>query len=103
MNAPHTAPHLLPEVHTRAVPAALLEALQARFGAQFSSALVVREQHGRDESAFTVPPPAAVVFAQNTQDVSDAVKLAAQYKVPVIDLVQGLVDVRGRAGRLRLA
>lgn len=84
MNAPHTAPHLLPEVHTRAVPAALLEALQARFGAQFSSALVVREQHGRDESAFTVPPPAAVVFAQNTQDVSDAVKLAAQYKVPVI-------------------
>ncbi len=84
MNAPHTAPHLLPEVHTRTVPAALLEALQARFGAQFSSALVVREQHGRDESAFTVPPPAAVVFAQNTQDVSDAVKLAAQYKVPVI-------------------
>ncbi|BCO25368.1 FAD-linked oxidoreductase [Rhodoferax lithotrophicus] len=84
MNAPHTAPHLLPEVHTRAVPAALLEALQARFCAQFSSALVVREQHGRDESAFTVPPPAAVVFAQNTQDVSDAVKLAAQYKVPVI-------------------
>jgi len=45
---------------------------------------VVREQHGRDESAFTVPPPAAVVFAQSTQDVSDAVKLAAQYKVPVI-------------------
>lgn len=84
MNAPHTAPHLLPEVHTRTVPAALLEALQARFDAQFSSALVVREQHGRDESAFTVPPPAAVVFAQNTQDVSDAVKLAAQYKVPVI-------------------
>jgi len=45
---------------------------------------VVCEQHGRDESAFTVPPPAAVVFAQSTQDVSDAVKLAAQYKVPVI-------------------
>jgi len=31
-----------------------------------------------------VPPPEAVVFAQSTQDVSDAVKLAAQYKVPVI-------------------
>jgi D-lactate dehydrogenase (cytochrome) len=84
MNAPQTAADLLPEVHARAVPAALLEALQTRFGTQFSGALVVREQHGRDESAFSVPPPAAVVFAQNTQDVSDAVKLAAQYKAPVI-------------------
>jgi D-lactate dehydrogenase (cytochrome) len=46
---------------------------------------VIREQHGRDESAFTsVPPPAAVVFAENTQEVADAVKLADQYAVPVI-------------------
>jgi D-lactate dehydrogenase (cytochrome) len=75
---------LQPKIKTRAVPVALLEALQARFLAQFSSAMVVREQHGRDESAFTVPPPAAVVFAQSTQDVADAVKLAALYKVPVI-------------------
>jgi D-lactate dehydrogenase (cytochrome) len=75
---------LQPEVHARNVPGALLDALQARFGTQFSTALVVREQHGRDESAFSVPPPVAVVFAQSTQDVADAVKLAAQYKVPVI-------------------
>ena len=84
MNAVIPSALLQPEVRVRAVPAALLEALQSRFGAQFSSALVVREQHGRDESAFSVPPPAAVVFAQNTQDVSDAIKLAAQHKVPVI-------------------
>jgi D-lactate dehydrogenase (cytochrome) len=45
----------------------------------------VREQHGRDESAFTsVPPPAAVVFAESTQDVADAVTLCAQHQVPVI-------------------
>jgi len=44
----------------------------------------VREQHGRDESAFSVPPPAAVVFAESTQDVADAVKLAAAHRVPVI-------------------
>jgi len=31
-----------------------------------------------------VPPPAAVVFAQSTQDVADAVKLAATHRVPVI-------------------
>ena len=85
MNAPTHAAHLAPEIAQRAVPEALLEALKARFGVNCSTALVVREQHGRDESAFTnVPPPAAVVFAESTQDVSDAVRLCAQYKVPVI-------------------
>jgi D-lactate dehydrogenase (cytochrome) len=62
----------------------LLTALQARFGVQFSVAMAVREQHGRDESVFDVPPPSAVVFAQSTQDVADAVKLCARYKAPVI-------------------
>jgi D-lactate dehydrogenase (cytochrome) len=84
MNAPLPT-HLLPTVHAREVPTAFLDALQARFGAQCSTALVVREQHGRDESAFThVPPPAAVVFAESTADVADAVRLCAEYRVPVI-------------------
>ena len=82
MNAP--APLLHPEIDSRPAPAALLQALSERFGPQYSAALVVREQHGRDESSFSVPPPAAVVFAESTQDVADAVKLAAQFKVPVI-------------------
>jgi D-lactate dehydrogenase (cytochrome) len=84
MNAPTEHHHLAPALQLREVPAALIEALQQRFGAQCSTALVVREQHGRDESIFSVPPPSAVVFAQSTQDVADAVKLAASYKVPVI-------------------
>jgi D-lactate dehydrogenase (cytochrome) len=63
----------------------MVAALQTRFGTNCSTALVIREQHGRDESPFVhVPPPAAVVFAESTQDVADAVTLAAQYKVPVI-------------------
>jgi D-lactate dehydrogenase (cytochrome) len=84
MNAPTSPTHLAPQLQLREVPAALIAALQTRFGAHCSTALVVREQHGRDESIFEVPPPSAVVFAQSTQDVADAVKLAAQYKVPVI-------------------
>ena len=85
MNAPTSAAHLAPEIAQRAVPEAFLTALKARFGHNCSTALVVREQHGRDESAFTtVPPPAAVVFAECTQDVADAVKLCAEHKVPVI-------------------
>ncbi len=85
MNAPAASAHLLPEAHPREVPAALLEALKARFGERCSTALAVREQHGRDESAYTtVPPPSAVVFAESTQDVADAVQLASQHAVPVI-------------------
>jgi D-lactate dehydrogenase (cytochrome) len=84
MNAPTTASHLAPELSLREVPPALIQALQSRFGARCSTAQAVREQHGRDESIFEVPPPSAVVFAESTQDVADAVKLAAQYKVPVI-------------------
>lgn len=47
-------------------------------------AAAVCAQHGRDEGSLQAPPPAAVVFAESTQDVQDAVRLAAQYGVPVI-------------------
>ena len=84
MNSPIAAQHLLPATAPRPVPAAFLDALVARFGAQCSQSLAVREQHGRDEGALQAPPPAAVVFAESTQDVADAVKLASEYEVPVI-------------------
>ncbi len=83
MNAP-LPHHLLPEIQQRETPAALIAALKARFTERCSTAMVVREQHGRDESSFAVPPPSAVVFAENTTDVADAVKLAGEYNVPVI-------------------
>jgi D-lactate dehydrogenase (cytochrome) len=84
MNAPTSISHLVPEINQRDTPAAMIDALKARFGANCSTAMVVREQHGRDESSFQSPPPAAVVFAECTQDVADAVKLASEYEVPVI-------------------
>ena len=85
MNAPTDHAHLAPVIQPRAVPESLLAALAARFGAQFSTALAVREQHGRDESSYTaVPPPAAVVFAESTRDVADTLRLASQHAVPVI-------------------
>ena len=83
MNAPLPA-HLLPEIQQRETPAALIDALKARFAARCSTALVVREQHGRDESSFALPPPAAVVFAESTAEVAEVVELAGQYSVPVI-------------------
>ena len=84
MNAPVTHSHLQPAIHRRAVPQPFLNALQERFGAQCSLAPSVCEQHGRDEGSLQAPPPSAVVFAESTQDVADAVKLASQHEVPVI-------------------
>jgi D-lactate dehydrogenase (cytochrome) len=81
MNAPHD---LMPRVEPRPVPAALLDALRARFGERCSTALAVREQHGRDESPFSVRPPDAVLFCESTEDVAAAVALAAAHAVPVI-------------------
>ncbi|MDO9403712.1 MAG: FAD-linked oxidase C-terminal domain-containing protein [Polaromonas sp.] len=83
MNAPLPT-HLLPDIAQRETPAAFIDALKNRFGDQCSTALVVREQHGRDESSFASPPPAAVVFAHSTADVADAVRLASEWTVPVI-------------------
>ena len=83
MNAPLPA-HLMPHIEPRAVPPAMLEALKAQFKERCSTALVVREQHGRDESPIDAPPPEAVVFCESTEDVAAVVKLADQYAVPVI-------------------
>ncbi len=83
MNAPLPA-YLLPVLNPRAVPPAMLADLKARFGARFSTALAVREQHGRDESPIDAPPPEAVVFCESTAEVAGVVALADQYAVPVI-------------------
>ncbi|MCW7538387.1 FAD-binding protein [Aquabacterium sp. A7-Y] len=68
----------------RLAPPAMLDALRARFGERCSTALAVREQHGRDESPFDVSPPQAVVFAESSEDVAFVVKLAHEHAVPVI-------------------
>jgi len=83
MNAP-IATHLQPSVEPRPVPPAMLAALQKRFGDRCSTALAVREQHGRDESPFDVPPPEVVIFCESNEDVADVVTLADAHAVPVI-------------------
>jgi D-lactate dehydrogenase (cytochrome) len=83
MNAPHDL-NTWPILKPRPVPAPMLQALKARFGDRCSTARAVREQHGRDESPFDVPPPEAVVFAQSNEDVAAVVALATEHGVPVI-------------------
>lgn len=44
----------------------------------------IRELHGRDESYHTPSLPDIVVFPHSTQDVSEVMKIAQQYQVPVV-------------------
>ena len=46
MNAPTQLAHVTPEIKPREAPLVLIDALRERFGAQFSVAMAVREQHG---------------------------------------------------------
>jgi D-lactate dehydrogenase (cytochrome) len=74
-----------PPAHTaRVLPEAAIDELQSRFGMRCSLATAVREQHGRDESAFDVPPPQVVVFAMSSAEVASTLALASRYDVPVI-------------------
>ncbi|MFN5880119.1 MAG: FAD-binding oxidoreductase, partial [Burkholderiales bacterium] len=77
-------PHALTEALRRPVPPALLERLRARFGERLSTAQAVRDHHGRDESPFPITPPDAVVFAESTEDVVEAVQACAEHAFPII-------------------
>jgi D-lactate dehydrogenase (cytochrome) len=100
-NTISTAPTTLIQEQRSRLSEVCLQALGRRFKTQIYTSLVVREQHGRDESSFTMPPPDAVVFAESTADVVDAVNICAQYGVPVIPFGVGssleghLLAVRG--------
>ena len=64
------APDLMPRLQQRPVPAAMLQQLRSRFGERCSTATAVREQHGRDESAYPMTPPEVVVFCESTEEVA---------------------------------
>jgi D-lactate dehydrogenase (cytochrome) len=88
MNAPVPS-HVLPAYAQRPVPAAMLAALQQRFGERCSTSAAVREQHGRDESPYPTTPPEAVVFCHSSDDVVAVLRLAHDHAVPVIPFGTG--------------
>ena len=64
--------------------AAVTQALAAGFGNRLVTSLAVRQQHGHTLTWIPNQPPDAVVFPQNTEEVSEIVKLCAAHGVPVI-------------------
>ena len=68
---------------------AAIAALTAAFGNRVVTSLAVREQHGNTLTWLANEPPDAVVFAQDTADVQDVVRVCAAHRVPVIPFGTG--------------
>jgi D-lactate dehydrogenase (cytochrome) len=73
--------------HKRAEPAAIesaIAALHATLGNKVVTSMEVRRQHANTTTWLPNEAADAVVFAASTEDVQDAVRIAAAHKVPVI-------------------
>jgi D-lactate dehydrogenase (cytochrome) len=68
---------------------ALFAALSARFGERLSRSQALREQHANTLTWLKVQAPDAVLFAETTEEVAEAVKLCAAARVPVIPFGTG--------------
>jgi D-lactate dehydrogenase (cytochrome) len=73
-----------PQAILKPLPAALTSGLRDLLGERFSESSGVRDHHGKDESAYPVMPPQAVVFAHTTGEVAAVTRLCHQHQVPVI-------------------
>ncbi|MCU6434759.1 FAD-binding protein [Undibacterium sp. Jales W-56] len=66
------------------LPDELLQALKNLLEDRYSTALAVREHHGRDESSYDAMPPDVVVYAHTTGEVAAIARLCHHYQVPMI-------------------
>ncbi len=64
--------------------AAALSALRARFGERLAEGEAIRRQHGNQLSEVPNQPPDAVLFPETTAEVSAAVRVCAEYRIPII-------------------
>ncbi|MCB1339907.1 MAG: FAD-binding protein [Pseudooceanicola sp.] len=61
-----------------------LGVLKQRFGERLNTGQAIREQHGHTTTWIETQAPDAVVFARDTGEVAEIVKVCAAHKVPVI-------------------
>jgi len=67
----------------------LAASLQELLGPRFSQAPSDRDLHGRDESAYTAPPPDAVAWPESTEEVSAIMRCCHEHRTPVIPFGTG--------------
>jgi D-lactate dehydrogenase (cytochrome) len=63
--------------------------IRALLGERLSTAMIVREQHGKDQTWNPSAPPDAVAFVQSTEEVQAVVRICAKHAVPVIPFGAG--------------
>jgi D-lactate dehydrogenase (cytochrome) len=63
--------------------------LAQRFGERVARGEAIRNQHANTMSWVPPEPPDAVLFARSTEDVQEAVRVCATYRVPVIPFGTG--------------
>ena len=73
-----------PETLRTPCPPELIAALRAQFGDHLNTTQAIREHHGKDESAFPIAPPDAVVFPQSKDECVAIVKLCAAHHTNII-------------------
>ncbi len=74
---------MLKSVMPDSTGAAIAE-IRALLGERLSTAQIVREQHGKDQTWAPAAPPDAVAFARSTEEVRNIVRVCAGHQVPVI-------------------
>jgi D-lactate dehydrogenase (cytochrome) len=63
--------------------------IRALLGDRLSTAMIVREQHGKDQTWNPSASPDAVAFVQSTLEVQAVVKICAKHAVPIIPFGAG--------------
>ena len=66
-----------------------IQILKQKFGDRLSTGASVRQQHGHTTTWLENQPPDAVIFAHSTDEVSDILRVASQYQIPVIPFGTG--------------
>jgi D-lactate dehydrogenase (cytochrome) len=89
-------------MHDLAAPAVTtaLEQIRALLGDRLSTAMPLREQHGKDQTYHPGAPPDAVAFPHSTDEVSAIVQICAAQRVPVIPYGTG-TSLEGHIAALR--
>jgi D-lactate dehydrogenase (cytochrome) len=80
--------------------ATALAELRAMLGDRLTTAMPVREHHGKDQTYHPGAPPDAVAFPHTTAEVSAIVKVCAAHRVPVIAYGTG-TSLEGHIAALR--
>ena len=69
--------------------ATAIDVLRQRFGERLQTGEAIRQQHAHTLTWIANQPPDAVIFVETAADVSDVVRVAHQYRAPIIPFGAG--------------